>query len=308
MGCGGHPPPAPERVTPGPPEIGELSTLIPADATLVAVVEPARLLAHEPTAHVVSALFSDSQLDRFTTRTGVDPRSLADLVIAMHPAGRIAIARGPIDAEFAVLEAGERMAPVESSVDGPIIRRAGFLGASRVEVVALAADTVLYIEGSPQLAASVLASARRHESTRDSALADLTFPEHEQAPLVIYGPHPLDMPTETGIGMLLARERTMAVSVRPEETGLGLRAEFRGEFPPEAHENFRAFAESIAASELGAALGAADALPTLRIQADERGVVLTAVVDPSALASGLRAIFVAEIEELIEGAPHADLP
>ncbi len=281
---------------------------MPTGATLVAVVQPARLFAVAPTARVVGAIFPDPQLDRFSVRTGVDPRSLLELVIALHPDGRVVIARGPIDAPFAVREAGARMAPVESSVDEPIVRRAGFLGASRAEVIALSEDTVVYVEGTPQLAAAVLGAARQPESERASALEGLSFEGHVEAPLVIYGPRPLAMPTDSGIGLLLARESTMAVSLRPERDALRVLADFRGEFPPDAQENFRALAESIAESDLGAALGARDALPSLRVQADEELVTLSATVDPSTLAAGLRALFVAEIEELIDGAEPARDP
>ena len=200
------------------------------------------------------------------------------------------------------------MAPLESSVDEPIVRRAGFLGASRAEVMALSERTVVYVEGTPQLAAAVLTAAREHESERESALSGLSFDAHAEAPFVIYGPQPLDMPADTGIGLLLSRERTMVVSLTPEEDVLRVVAEFRGEFPPDAHDNFRALAASIAESDLGAALGARDALPSLRVQADEELVVLRAAVDPSALAAGLRALFVAEIAELIDGVQIDDPP
>ncbi len=306
-GCGGTAPvvrPAPARR-----ELGPLFTLVPAGSTLVVVARPAELVANEARARVVSALFPAEQLDRFTQRTGVDPRQLEELVVADHPDGRIVLARGPFDATFAVREAGERMAPLESSVDEPRARRAGFLGSRRVDVAALGAHALLWIEGTPQLAARVLATAERRPTQRHHALSDAhaaaLYEALREAPVALFAPEPLGLPLDTGVGMLLARERALGASIRLTEDGaLRIDAELRGEFPPGAHDNFRALAESLAESDLGAALGARDALPSLRIEAEDARVALHARFDPAVLASGLRTLLVAELREMLE--PEAD--
>lgn len=277
-------------------------TLIPEETRVVVMVRPAALLAAEPTARVVRAVFSDEQLDRFRMRTGVDPRTLEELVIGIHPDGHVVLVRGPIDAVFVVREAGERMAPLESSTDEPRARRAGFLGPRRTELAALGDDTLMWVEGTPQLAAAVLAAADRPEAGRNPALAELSasLEEHRDAPLIVAVPHPLGLPVDTGIGMLLAREETMVVILRAEDDGLRLEAELRGEFPPDSQSNFRTFVESVAETDLGAALALEEALPSLRIQAAEDYVRLTVRVAPGALARGLRILLVAEIEEMLE--------
>lgn len=303
VGCGGSPPPPPEPPPPELPALGSLRTLIPPDASVVVLANPAALLASEATGQVVRAIFPDEQLDRFRIRTGVDPRELDELVIGVHPEGSVAIARGPIDAVFAVREAGDRMAPLESSVDGPRPRRVGFLGARRTDLAALADDVVLWVEGTPQLAAAVLAAAAVPAGERVHALADLgpALEAHSDSPLVVVAPRPLGLPFDTGIGLLLSREESLLVVLRAGDESLHLQAELRGEFPDESHSNFRTFLESIAESELGAVLGIPEALPTLRIEAGSDRVGLAASISPAALVSGLRLLLVAEMRELLDG-------
>lgn len=307
VGCGGPQPAAPR---PAPRPLGELTTLLPADSTVVVVARPAELLANGATERVVRALFPFDQLDRFAQRSGVDPRSLDELVIAEHPAGRVVLARGPYDAPFAVREAGERMAPLESSTEQPRVRRVGFLGNRRVDLTALSPHAVLWIEGAPQLAAEVLAAADRAESERRHALAISSAAALRRAagdaPFALYALAPLGLPLDTGIGMLLARERALSAWARPSDGGaLQIAVELHGEFPDGAGENFRALARSIGDTDLGAALGVPDAIPTLRIEAEPRRVRASAELDPGVLAVGLRTLLYAEMRELLgEGAPE----
>jgi hypothetical protein len=281
---------------------------VPAGSTFVVRARPAELLAAPATRRVITALLSEERLDRFAARTGIDPRELTELVFAVHPDGQVVIARGPFDAPFAVREAGQRMAPVESSVDEPMVRRAGFLGSRRVDLAAPADDVVIRIEGTPQLAAAVLSASRHAPEAREHPFREGPSAELRAAlgaaPFVLFAPQPLGLPPDTGIGLLLARERALAASAQPserEEGALALRAELRGEFPPGAHDNFRALARSIATSDLGAALGAQEALPTLRIESEEGRVGLRARIEATVLAAGLRTLLVAEMRELIEG-------
>ncbi|HEY8429817.1 MAG TPA: hypothetical protein VIL20_15640 [Sandaracinaceae bacterium] len=285
-------------------------TLVPAGSTLVVTARPAELWANDATARVVAALFPADQLDRFSQRTGVDPRELSELVVAEHPDGRVVLARGPFDAELAVREAGERMAPLESSVDEPLVRRAGFLGARRIDVAALDEHAVGWVDGTPQLAARVFAMARQPPPARRHALAgegaSALRARFGDAPFALFAPRPLGLPLDTGVGMLLARQRLLAAAARVTEDGaLRVDADFRGEFPTSAHDNFRTLARSLAETDLGAALGLREALPSLRIEADDTRVALSARFDPAILASGLRAVLVAEIRELLEPGPAA---
>ena len=307
--CGGAPPPVEAAEAPEPPSVGDLATLAPADATLVVLARPAELWADPSSRRVLLAVFDEAQLDAFSMRTGVDPRRLEELVIAVCPDGHVVIGRGPLDAPFAVREAGERMAPLEASVDEPLVRRVGFPASGRVDLAAPAADTVIWIDGPPQRAAGILAAATSAEHTREHALAGTEATalraERAEAPLVALAPQPLDLPRDTGVGLLLARQTALAVEARPDVDGaLRFGMELRGEFPPGAEENFQALAASIAESDLGAALGARDALPTLRIETEDTRVSLRATVASEILAAGLRTLFVAEMRELLSITPR----
>ncbi len=307
--CGGAPPrPEPES-EPAPPSIGDLVTLVPDDATLVVTARPRELWADPSTRRVLGAVFDEAQLDAFSIRTGVDPRRLDELVVAVCADGHVVIGRGQLDAPFAVREAGDRMAPLESSVDEPMVRRVGFLGSGRVDLASPADDTLIWIDGPPQRAAGVLASALRAEAQRQHALEAVTLRElratRADAPLAAYAPRPLGLPRDTGVGLLLARQTALAADLRPDESGtLRIALELRGEFPPGAEDNFRALASSIAESDLGAALGARDALPTLRIETEEARVSLHASLASEILAAGLRTLFVAEMRELLSITPR----
>lgn len=301
--CGSSPPP-PAEAPPPPRSAGSLESLVPEDADLVILARPRELMRVPGTRRIVTAVFEDEQLDRYQARTGVDPRRLERLLIAVSPGGTLILARGLRDAEFAVREAGQRMAPLESSVDEPFVRRAGFIGARRADMAAIDPHTLAWIDGSPQLAAATLAAARRPEAERPRPLDGRVELRAEvaDAPFAMLAPRPLGLPADTGIGMLLAREEALAVAARIDDEGaLALEALLVGEFPPGAHENFRAFAESIAESDLGGALGARDALPTLTIQSEATRVRARARVEPEILATGLRVALVAELRELVEG-------
>lgn len=305
--CGAATPSAaPVDDAPAPRDVGALWTLVPEGSTLLLLTEPSALFDAPASRRVIDAIVPAERLDRFSARTGVDPRTLTELVYAVHPDGQVVLARGPVDAAFAVREAGERMAPVESSVDEPFVRRVGFLGSQRVDLAAIAPNTIAWVAGTPQLAAGVLAAADLDEDERDHAFRGHTAElrrELSPAPFAVFAPEPLDLPRDTGVGMLMAREEALAATARPHETGdgaLSVRAELRGEFPPGAHENFRALARSIAESDLGAAIGARDALPSLRVEAEDDRVAMSAELPADVLAAGLRMLLVAEIDELLE--------
>ncbi len=301
--CGSPPPPA-ELPPPPARTAGPLLSLAPEGASVVILARPAALMDDPATRRVVRAVFDDEQMLRYRARTGVDPRALAELVIASGDDGTVILARGLADAEFAVREAGERMAPMEASVEEPFVRRAGFIGARRADMAAIDDHTVAWIEGTPQLAAQILAMAQRPPARRPGpppSQVELRA-EIADAPFALLAPRPFDLPRDTGIGMLLAREEAATLAVRTTDTGeLALQADLVGEFPADAHENFRALAESLAQTDLAAALGARDALPTLTLAVTDGHVRARARVDPAILATGLRTALLAEIRELVEG-------
>ncbi|GAB5547464.1 MAG: hypothetical protein SangKO_072240 [Sandaracinaceae bacterium] len=224
--------------------------------------------------------------------------------------GHVVIGRGQLDAPFAVREAGDRMAPLESSVDEPMVRRVGFLGSGRVDLASPADDTLIWIDGPPQRAAGVLASALRAEAQRRHALEAVTLRElratRADAPLAAYAPRPLGLPRDTGVGLLLARQTALAADLRPDESGtLRIALELRGEFPPGAEDNFRAprlLDRGVRPRRRARRERRAPDAP----YRDRGGAGLPARLprEREILAAGLRTLFVAEMRELLSITPR----
>lgn len=318
--CGGAPP-AP---TPRPRWDGALLELVPAGATAVVIARPRELMSAPASRRVITAITSDERLERYRLHTGIDPRALEELVWADTSEGSILLVRGPFRAPLAVAEMGHRMLPLESSADEPFVRRGGHHQGARRDLIALSDDVLLVVTGAPALTEAVLArvqhtssprtvsaSGERATATQDRPVlssAELVelLAAHAEAPLTILAPCPLDLPPESAIGLLLARERALVGSVTPSGANdLVIAVDMRGEFPPGADANFRALVSALAQSDLGAAVGMRDALPSLSVHSDDERVAMRATLPAPALAAGLRILFEAEIEELV-GVPEAD--
>ncbi|MGF1469440.1 MAG: hypothetical protein ACFCGT_25245 [Sandaracinaceae bacterium] len=301
----------PEVAVPETPLLGPLSTLAPPEARMVILSRPAELFRRPSTRRILHALWPEAALDGFAARTGVDLRRLDELVVVDHPDGWVALARGgDLDAAFAVREAGERMAPLESSRDAPWPRRVGFLGERRVDLGALSPEVIAWVSGPPSLAAEVYGRAERPAPARDHALGEpeptSLWRAHGDAPFLLIAPHPLGLPRDSGVGVLLARQEALALSARlaPGPDGgegdeIALTLDLRGRFPSTATANFLALARSLAATPEGAAVGARDVLDTLALEVGDRRVLLEGRVRTAVLAAGLRVLFVAEIDELL---------
>jgi hypothetical protein len=118
-------------------------------------------------------------------------------------------------------------------------------------------------------------------------------------------PEPLDLPPGHGASLLLARQRALAACLAAaDDAHLDLAVDLRGEFPEGASHNFRVLVTSLAASDVGAALGLAEGLPTLRIQAGAEGVALTLRVGAPSVARGLLLLMGSEVGALNHGLPQ----
>jgi hypothetical protein len=299
--CGGVPP-APSRAERSSWD-GALTELVPPGASIVVVARP-RELARAPASHrVIASIAPDDRLETYRQHTGIDPRELEELLFAETPDGTILVVRGPFRAPLAVAEMARRMLPLESSADEPWLRRGGHYHGARRDLIALSDHVLMAVTGSPALTESVLA-----RTGADAGEGGLGGPDvgdllraHGSAPLVVVAPTPISLPPGSGVALLLARERALIATATPvDATGIRLDAELRGEFPPGADANFRALAEALAESDLGAAVGMRDALATLTVQSGDEQVVLRATLPATAMAAGLRVLFEAEIAELVE--------
>ena len=291
--------------------------LVPEDASVVLVAQPAQLVSAPAARRVLDAIASDDALERYRAHTGIDPRRLEQLVWAETGAGSVLLVRGPFSAPLAVAEMGHRMLPVEASAEAPFVRRVGHYQGARRDLVALSQHVLVAITGAPSLAQEVLRRAeggprgggRGAPSVLSSEPVASMLAAHPESPLFVVAPRPLGLPIDAPIGLLLARQRGLFVGATPSgPDAIAIAAELWGEFPPEAGANFRALAESLAQSDLGVVLGMNDALPTLGVRADAERVSLRATFSAPAVAAGLHVLLGAEIADIVEVSVDAPVP
>jgi hypothetical protein len=198
-----------------------------------------------------------------------------------------------------VVRAAEpRMTPVEVSTEEPFVRRLGYLGDERFELVALAPDVLLVARGRP---GSVIHLLQALSEARGPQWQNADFVVDSDVPAHLVLPRPLELPLETPVGLLLARQRSLDLRATPRGTG-DIRVELRihGELPDGAEQNFRTLIESLVATDLGRALGLPHAAQTLQVARTRAGIELSADFASADLAQGVRLLFRAEIAEIVD--------
>ncbi len=315
-GCGGT---AVRPVEPGPapPPLGPLATLVPEGAATIVVARPDALLASAAGPQIADTLVLPGGFDRFATRTGVDLRRVTEAVYVEYTDGAsLVLVRGPFDAQLVVAEAGERMSAIESRADEPLVRRAGFFSDERRELVALDHDVVVVTSGAAvaplaALLACVSSTERRCRTAFSGRDAAALLAAHRAAPIAVYAPTGLALPEGLGTASLFAGTRALAavVTLRSGDD-LDLDVDLRGRFPTGAEQNFRAFAQSLGHSDVGAMLGLASAAERMTTEraADTLRLHTTLAVAP--LVHGLQVLFAGEIRAILEqpSAPPSGLP
>lgn len=296
FGCGGAAPHASE-----PTLAPDLARALPAGASVVVLARPAALAADPSVMEVVRALVPDERWDRFRASTGVDPRAIEQLAYAVYDDGSVLLCRGPFLARVVVAETANGMMLVDSSSDAPLMRRGGIYHGERRDLIAVAEHELMVVTGSPALTGRALSALRGEvEPALGSPAATELWATHERAPLVVVAPSHLSLEPGTGVALLLAREDALAAVLTPLGDGrLGLAVDIRGELPPGADENFRQLVRSVALSDLGAAIGMGELVESLAVEASDRRALVTASIRPGSLARGLRALLLAEIEEVV---------
>ena len=302
MACGGATPPPAE---PSLPPLGELWDLVPPEAHLVVTARPRVLAAMPAIRRVADVIVPADYLDAFARRTGVEPTEVERAVFAEFDEGFLLLVQGPWRAEDVVRAQALRMNTVSLSSAHPFFRRGGYLGTQYRELIALREHVVLISAAPASVLAEVLARAQRGRWSegRGGALSPPDVASLRDAygghPLALFVPHPIDLPSGLGASVLLSRHRALAVAVRPQGPDeLRFTIAIPGEFPEGAVANFRTWVDSVAHTDLGAALGIGEAVRTLRVQVDGSEAVLALSIPASALAMGLRILFVAELGDL----------
>ncbi|MDH5491872.1 MAG: hypothetical protein OEY14_07955 [Myxococcales bacterium] len=304
-GCGAS---APPRIAPAPsPTRGPLALLLPGGAEWVIEARPAALFSDPDSARVLSALLSEESLDLLDRRTGIRLHEVSELVYATYPDGAfLLLLRSPSPARDVVRAAELRMNTVSLRAEEPFLRRGGHLGTERWELAALDARTLAAGGGRGGPMAQLIHRVARggwpqgqrpaiSPEARDAARAI-----HGEAPLLLFGLRPLELPPGPGLSLLLARQRSLRASAGTEEPGqLTLRLELRGEFPRGAPENFRQGLRSIAETDFGMALGIRAGLESLAIETHEDFILLRMRLPAEILGRGLRLLFFADIRDLL---------
>lgn len=279
-----------------------LVELVPSGPRWLIQARPRVLAEQEGARTLWRTLITEERERQFADRTGVDPLLLDELVaIELPPSGYLLLARGPFDATSVVERAGERLAVLDVKSEQPVVRREGLAGQGRYAYAALAPHTILVAKDAPpQWVAKVLArrADRTHDGALDNADARTLHAEHAASPLVVWAPTPLALEPGTNVALLFARERALAVSVRPTHNALAVGIDLRGEFPPGAENNFRALARSLASAQLGRALGLSRVPESMAIRVDGQGTFVTFALEVSELVAGVRMLFFDDLKQL----------
>lgn len=295
---------APPRPLPDP------IALLPAGAETLLVLRPRILFTDSAMRPVADALLPPDRRDAIERRRGVRVADLERLLIADYgEAGFIAIAVGVNQAPQVVQAIALGMNTVEFRSDEPMVRRTGYLGTQRRDVVALDDHTLLFAGTRGPLVAALLERARGGDwpTGITAAAAQPTLhalmDETDDEPLMVYVPRPLGLDPATGPGLLLSRQTGLAltlVSVAPD--AVRVKVTIHGELPPSANENFRQWVESIGQSSLGAIVGIAEGLPTLRVEAEARRAAVSEQIPSQGLVRAIRLLLADRVGEALDEA------
>ncbi len=287
---------------------GPLVVLAPISARYVVTARLRELFAAPSFRRVADPLFTGEWHEHFARRTGVDIPEVHEVMFATLDEGGFLIAARIAQAPEVVVAAGMRMTSMEVQSDEPFVRRVGFLGTERREFAAIGEDLLLVGADAGEEIAAILDGVRGRSapspalSGRDAARL-IAFAE--DAPLVLFAPKPLQLPIESGIGMLLARERAAAIAILPEEQGLFVRAIVVGELPPGGDDNLQSLFASLAETDLGQVLGINQAIVSLVVEVRANDAELSCHWPVETLARGLRLLFTAELDAIVEEAIFA---
>jgi hypothetical protein len=153
---------------------------------------------------------------------------------------------------------------------------------------------------APTLVAEVL--ARRTDRALPHGFqapeAEALYRSYAGASVALFAPRPLELELGSGAALLLAEERALAATARPQSGAFGIAIDLRGEFPTGAEHNFRMLALNVAQSPLGHVLGLADLERSLVVQRAATGVQLTFEWPAQRLAHGLRTLFLDDLRSL----------
>ncbi len=310
-----------------------------AELSWIIDVEPRAIAAHAELLPAIDALMSRAQVAALADKSGgVDPLSLAELVIASYASERAAgqpdaettlyIARGAIapdqiEAAFRTrAESVEGRAVDRDDATNAIVRTWGTVHGDRVQLATFGRDAVALEIGrfGPLRVAELFAQerlkrsvpalrvgplARAAELMRDSSPQDAGEAEGDP-PLRAFALGPFEGVTSKALGGLLAASTAAAVSARPTtlkgHSALACTLVLTGGWganAADAAERLRAAFDALSATGLARLAGLDRPLEPVRVDALPDALRLTIALDPIALARGARAAMGAEISEIM---------
>ncbi len=304
-GCGSDTVRATSLSSPPPPR-PPLVTLLPSGASLVLRARPAELFGDPALAPLAAALVPGDVRDRLARRTGVEADEVREVVYAEYEDGFLVLAEGPWSAADVVVGSSVRMNTIDVRSSSPWVRRGGFIGTERYELVAFADDRVAVSKaaGTPLVAAlGRLRSGAWGEG--DEPLLGATSEAEElmrsraASPCVLLVPTHLEI-APSDLAVLLAHQSAILLSLDPDgAAGVDISIVIRGRFPPSAEDNFRTLIRSIAGSEIGASLGIDSRLRTLGVEASEDEVAMHLSLESTKAATGLEHLLGADTSRLL---------
>ncbi|MEM9073694.1 MAG: hypothetical protein AAGE52_34710 [Myxococcota bacterium] len=297
LGCGNPP-----VETPVASPDGDMRDWAPESAKYIVHLFPKRLFATPAFRTVVDPLFPPAGRQAFADRTGVYLEEIEEALFASLDEGRFLIIVRTVDAPAVVRAAAMRMNTLEVEADEPFVRRVGFLGTERRELVALG-PSLLVVGAGAGVEIATLLEALAHGRRPPSALASddgrRLLESADAAPLTVFLPKPLDLPRDTGIGLVLAQERAASVVVTPTTDTADLKVTVIGELPPGGDTNLRRFFEALGQSELGTLLGINQTLQSLDLTVNQDQTTIRAQWPVAPLSRGLRVLLVDDIDALL---------
>lgn len=299
LACGPKAPPQPAREK----TAGPLAELLAPGPSPIVIARPRELFKDDVVRLLWTTLVAAEDERAFVERTGVDLRSLDELVVFELPkAGYVLLARGPFSAREVIERSAARLSLLDVNVDEPRVRREGMTGTSRYAYAALDAHALLATKNAPPaLVATILARVADPKLPRAFELGDAAevYRDTRQQNCVLLAPKPLDLGHGGGAALLLAEERALSATARPEPGALRVDVKLRGDFPAGAEENFERLVLSVAQAPLGQLLGLGDVESDLKIVRTEWGVQISFRWPAQRLALGLRAMFVDDLRDLM---------
>ncbi len=275
------------------------------------LAEPSRALSNPALRRAFDVLVPERRRLAWTSRYALDPTTVEQLAIGAYADGVLLVARGPLSGSKVVSATVSAMDAVETSSEPPRPRVVGLIGSERYLLAAAAEDTLVLGQGAPATWHALmrfvdgLSHVLPPPALNDAALRQPA--DAVGAPIVLHLLEPLALPLDTPVGVVLAGQTQLSLalsSTDPESIDVWLA--LAGEFPDTIEDNLRAVVTSLAAEPLGAALGIANALPSLRIEREHRTVVLRLQLPTERLVQGLETLFGAELWHLLQAPNDAD--